>query len=120
MTFPAADAGNVHVVRADLATGSVRDVVGGERQVQRMSAVAAADAIAFVATDLLVPGDISLCRWDGSDERRLTRVNEPLLSDLSWPRVERRTFHGSNGEPLDGWLVRRPTAADGALLLPNM
>jgi dipeptidyl aminopeptidase/acylaminoacyl peptidase len=112
VTFVAADAGSAHVVRADLATGSVREIVGGERQVQSASAVAAADVMAFIATSPHVPSDVYVCRWDGSHERRLTQVNDHLLSQLVLPRVERRSFDGAEGEAVDGWLIR-PAAGDG-------
>ncbi len=106
VTFVAADAGNAHVVRADVATGAVRAVVAGERQVLSVSAAITAGRFAFVATDPHTPSDVFVCRWDGSDERRLTRVNEALLSRLSLPRVERRMFTSPHGEPIEGWLIR--------------
>src|SRR5262249_7937996 len=49
---------------------------------------------------------------DGLHERRLTQVNDQLLSQLSLPRVERRSFDGAEGETGDGWLIR-PAAGDG-------
>ena len=112
VTFVAADAGSAHVVRADLATGAVREIVGGERQVQSASAVAAADEIAFIATGPHMPSDVFVCRWDGLHERRLTQLNDQLLSQLALPRVERRSFDGAGGETVDGWLIR-PATGDG-------
>jgi dipeptidyl aminopeptidase/acylaminoacyl peptidase len=112
VSFVVADAGNAHLVRAQVSTGEVRTVVGGERQVQFADAVPAARAAAFVVTAPGVPSDVFVCRWDGSEERRLTCVNEALLSNLSLPRVERRTFSGPNGDPVEGWLIR-PATGDG-------
>jgi dipeptidyl aminopeptidase/acylaminoacyl peptidase len=112
VSFVAADAGNAHVVRAHASTGEVRTVVAGERHVGMADAVAAAGAMAFIAADPHVPGDVYVCRWDGSDERRLTHVNESLLSELSLPRVERRTFNSPNGKAVEGWLIR-PATGDG-------
>ena len=120
VTFVAADAGNEHVVRADAETGAVRVVVGGERQVAFADPVAAAARIAFIATDPHVPGDVYVCRWDGAEERRLTRVNEWLLAELALPRVERRTFPATNGESVEGWLVRPPDAAKPRPLLVDI
>jgi len=118
LTFVAADAGNIHVVRASAVDGSVRSVVAGERQVLSASAAAAPGRIAFVATDPHIPSDVYVCEWDGADERRLTRVNEALLSRLALPRVERRAFRSPQGGTLDGWLIR-PSArgAQGASLV---
>jgi len=112
VTFIAADAGCEHIVRADVARGTVRAVVAGERQVQSASAATAAGRIALVATDPSTPSDIYVCRWDGADERRLTRVNEALLSRLALPRVERRAFKSPHGETVQGWIVR-PAHGEG-------
>jgi dipeptidyl aminopeptidase/acylaminoacyl peptidase len=104
VTFVAADAGSQHIVRADVTTGRVHPVVTGERQVIISSAAEKAETIAFIATDPSTPSDVFVCGWDGSGEARLTRVNEVLLSTVSLPRVERRTFEGAHGASLDGWL----------------
>ena len=106
VTFVAADAGCAHIVRADVGTGAVHTIVAGERQVQSAGAAAAAGRMAFAATDPQTPSDIFVCRWDGSGERRLTRVNEAVLSRLALPRVERRTFTSPHGEAVEGWLIR--------------
>jgi dipeptidyl aminopeptidase/acylaminoacyl peptidase len=120
VTFIAADAGRAHVVRADVATGMVRAVVAGERQVQSASPASAAGRIAFGATDPHTPSDVFVCRWDGSDERRLTRVNEALLSRLALPRVERRVFKSPHGETVEGWLIRPVNGQGWAPLLVDI
>ncbi len=111
VTFVAADAGSAHIVRADVATGTVRPVIAGDRQVARASAASRARRIAFVATDPLLPSDVFLCQWNGAQERRLTHVNEALLSGLRLPRVERRTFTSPHDGTIDGWLIR-PASGD--------
>lgn len=101
-----ADAGNLHVVRASAVDGSVRTVVGGDRQVQHVGAAPAADRMAFAATDPRTPSDLYVCRWDGSGERRLTRLNEAVLVRWNLPRVERRAFATLQGGTVEGWLIR--------------
>jgi len=107
VTFVAADRGNVHVVRGAVADGSVRPVVGGGRQLWWLHA--AAGRLAFVASAPTEPGDVWVAAWDGSDERRLTRVNAGLLDGLALPRVERRAFASPHGGTLDGWVVHPVT-----------
>jgi dipeptidyl aminopeptidase/acylaminoacyl peptidase len=103
LTFIAADAGNVHAVRVAVADGSVRPVVGGERQLGPPSA--GGGRLAYAAGAPAEPGDVWSAAADGSDERRLTRVNEVLLDRLGLPRVERRAFPSPHGGTIDGWLV---------------
>lgn len=111
LTFTVADAGNLHAVRASVSDGRVQPVVTGERQVTSASLIAE-KRIAFVASEPLNPNDVYSCAWDGSDERRLTRVNESLLKQLALPRIERRTFDNPNGGTLEGW-VTLPVKSDG-------
>jgi dipeptidyl aminopeptidase/acylaminoacyl peptidase len=115
VAFIAADAGNAHVVRASVPDGAIRPVVTGERQVT--SASFALGRVAFCATQPDNPGDVYVAGDDGEGERRLTRVNEALLSGLAWPRVERRTFAGPNGASLEGWLYRPQEGAAPAPLM---
>ena len=117
ITFVAADAGSQHIVRAEVATGSVHPVVAGERQVLRASAAERAGTVAFIATDPHTPSDLFVCTWEGARERRLTRVNATLLSEMSLPRVERRTFESPHGEPVEGWLFRPVNGAAPSPLL---
>lgn len=117
VTFIASDAGRTHIVRASVADGAVQPVVGGARQIMGMSAQPGAGRIAFIATQPDNPADLYLCNWDGTDERRLTRINEPLLARLILPRMERRTFESPNGVTCDGWLVRSVTGGEPTPLL---
>jgi dipeptidyl aminopeptidase/acylaminoacyl peptidase len=118
LTFAAADAGNVHVVRVAVASGHVGTVVGGERQLGALGA--GGDRLAFVAGTPGDPGDVVVTAWDGSGERRLTRVNAPLLDDLALPRVERRAFPSPHGGTVDGWLVHPTSGARRAPLLVHV
>ncbi|HLW61720.1 MAG TPA: S9 family peptidase [bacterium] len=117
VTFLAADSGNIHIVRARVGGGSVRTVVGGERQVMSASAVPGPGRIAFVATDPQLPSDVYACRWDGSEERRLTATNDAVLSQLALPRVERRTIASPHGGVVEGWLIRSKAGSAPAPLL---
>ncbi|MHB8733027.1 MAG: S9 family peptidase [bacterium] len=111
ITFLAADAGRVHVVRVSVPDGAVATVVGGDRQIQ--SVTEAAGRLAYTATDPHIPADLFVSAADGSDERRLTRANDAWLSALAIPRVEHRRFSSPHGGELDGWVThpvdgRRP------------
>ncbi len=120
LTFVVSNAGNLHAVRAAVADGMVQPVVTGERQITSLSAMAATGRIAFSAGQLDNPGDAYLCAWNGSEERRLTRVNESFLAGLTLPRVERRTFDSPNGGTIEGWLVRPVTGTGAAPLLVHI
>ena len=114
--FPMADAGNVHVAEVELATGSVRALVSGERQVTSFNRHAGSGRIAFTAAELSHPGEVYL--RDSAGERRLSNVNAEWLTDRLLPRVERREFASPHGGTIDGWLMTPPeTTAPAPLLL---
>ncbi|HEV2124932.1 MAG TPA: prolyl oligopeptidase family serine peptidase, partial [Chloroflexota bacterium] len=115
VTFMAADAGNIHIVRAHIDSGTVEPLITGERQVT--SASFAAGKIAFSATDGLKPADVYVTGDGSTGERRLTRVNDALLREVRMPQVERRTFDSPNGGTVDGWLYRPPEASGATPLL---
>ena len=120
VTFVAADAGNAHVVRAEVSTAAVRTVVGGERQVLSASAGEGAGRIAFAASDPHLPSDVFTCRWDGGDEQRLTRINVPELSQWALPRVGRRAFSVPDHGTVEGWLFQPSAGAGAAPLLVDI
>lgn len=103
VTFIAGDRGNAHLVRAAISDGSTSVIVGGERQIAWASARAGL-GIAFAAGDLAAPSDLYVSAWDGSGERRLTQLNNELLSQLAPVHGERRTFKSPHGGTLEGWL----------------
>ena len=103
VTFIAGDHGNAHLVRTAIADGSTSVVVGGERQIVYASADAGS-RIAFAAGDLAAPSDLYVTAWDGGGERRLTQLNEEILSQLAPVHGERRTFKSPHGGTLEGWL----------------
>jgi len=116
VTFSVADQGNIRIVCVLVEEGKVGAVVTGERQVTGFSGASAVGRLAFCAVDPYNPGDIYVCAWDGSEEQRLTWVNESILAHLSMPSVEKHTFRSPNGGVIDGWLMR-PVSGEGPMPL---
>lgn len=114
---PFADAGNVHLMEVNTNSGSIRPIIAGERQVLGVSAPARSGRIALIMSEILNPADVFITGRDGFGERRLTRVNEDGFASLDLPRVERRTFAGPNGMPIEGWLTLPPEQHSPAPLL---
>ncbi len=105
VSFIAADAGNAHVARVNIAGGAVKKIVAGERQVTSAHASAATERIAFSATEPANPFDVFVCDADGANEKRLTRVNDAWLTQVELPRTEKRVFKNPNGGTLEGWVT---------------
>ena len=71
--------GSVHLVEGDVAGGSLRTLVGGERVLLDFDG--GGDRIVFTASMPTDPGDVFAV--DGLEERRLTCVNADLLESLA-------------------------------------
>lgn len=93
--------GSIRTV-AEHLTGSDfdRPYSGGQFSVARDGAVA------FTGGTPLRPADVWITR--GNDARRLTRLNEPLLSTKKLGDVQKVEVRSFDGLPIDAWLVTPP------------
>jgi dipeptidyl aminopeptidase/acylaminoacyl peptidase len=95
--------GDAHVVRARVSDGKTETVVGGERQVTYLAA-APGKRLAYAAGDPRDPSEAFVADPDGKNERRVTRLNDELLSELAAPIPVRRVFDTPNGK-IEGWVI---------------
>jgi dipeptidyl aminopeptidase/acylaminoacyl peptidase len=97
--------GEVELVRVALVGEESHTVVaGGTRVCVPLSAHGR--RVLFAAFGFTEPGDLHLLDLAAAEERRLTRLNADLLSDLELPAVVPLRFEGSDGEPVEGWFLR--------------
>jgi dipeptidyl aminopeptidase/acylaminoacyl peptidase len=110
---PVQTGGEVAVVR--IAPGGEEShsvVAGGARACVLLSAQGR--QLLFAAFGFTEPGDLYLVDLDTGDERRLTRLNEELLAELSPPTVVPLSFPSIDGTPVEGWFLR-PAGAKAPL-----
>lgn len=62
----------------------------------------------FGVSTLNDPLDLFIANIDGSDECRLTQLNADLAATLNQPTIERLWFSGSDGVPVEGWIMCPP------------
>jgi dipeptidyl aminopeptidase/acylaminoacyl peptidase len=106
--FQVDEAGNVPVYRVR-RDGTTEIVVGGDRQVTGFDA--AAGTLAFVATTATQPTELYAV-VDG-EERRLTRLGEPFVRDVTLASPERFTATSADGTEVEAWFLRPPDVAAG-------
>ncbi len=117
--------GTTHVYAAKPEGGLLpRRVTEGDRHVYAFSLDRAGHTLALGVSDPAIPGDLyaqSLGEngangQQGGEQggeqgpRRLTNLNESLLSEVELARQEEFTFTGSDGWELQGWVMRPPRA----------
>lgn len=106
--FQVDEAGNVPIYRVR-RDGQAEIVVGGDRQVTGFDA--AAGTLAFVATTATQP--IELYAVVDGEERRLTRLGEPFVRDVTLASPERFTAMSADGTEVEAWFLRPPDVASG-------
>ncbi|MBA3944342.1 MAG: S9 family peptidase [Herpetosiphonaceae bacterium] len=99
------EGGTVRIVRVALrGQEEVVPVVTGDRACVPLDLVG--DKLLFAASRLDNPADLYCCTGVGSDEQQLTHLNDDVLSTLELPAVEHLQFHGTDGVPVEGWLLK--------------
>src|SRR5207245_10167613 len=72
--------------------------------------------LAYTAADPRDPSEAFTTNWDGTGERRVTRLNDALVAELGAPVPARRTFDTPNGR-IDGWVIAPAGATPAPLLV---
>jgi dipeptidyl aminopeptidase/acylaminoacyl peptidase len=109
--------GSSHLFRVPIG-GSVEQVTSGDRRLDGISFTRDGSRMVFEAGDPTHPGDIFVASIDGSNERRLTRSNEALLSELRLQSTERVLFRSADSTPIEGWVMVPPDYDPGARRYP--
>jgi len=52
------------------------------------------------------PANLFISKLDGSGETQLTHINQEFLSEIDLPEIDQLEFKGSDGEPVEGWLMK--------------
>ena len=111
--FTAQDQGYVIVFHAALG-GEVRAVSGGQQALQLNSVDAKAELGVGVLSSFHEPGDVVAIPLSGGETssgetvRKLTAVNQDLLSGKRLGEQEEIWFKASDGQSAHGWLVKPP------------
>ncbi len=103
--FSSGIGGNTHLFRVLTAGGAVEQVTQGDRMLNGISFSAATDRITYAATDPTHPAEIFAARIDGSQEKKLSSVNDALLKSLQLSRAERLLYPSKDGTQIEGWLL---------------
>ncbi|WP_110928139.1 S9 family peptidase [Bacillus massiliglaciei] len=103
--FLASEHGSTSIYQVTLDK-QITTVAGGKRQVYSFSTDSDQKRLIYAVSQPNIPGDLFVSAISGSDEQRLTEVNEDLLQkkDLSIP--EDFYFTAKDGTKLQGWMMK--------------
>ncbi|MBT9154497.1 MAG: Dipeptidyl-peptidase 5 [Firmicutes bacterium] len=110
--FLASDRGDTHVYRVSPMTREVLQLTTGHMHMQSMSCSADGKRISLAASAHLYPTDLFL--WEHERPlRRLTEVNQALLSEVALSEPDEFWFKGAEGWDIQGWLMKPTNFAPG-------
>ena len=98
--------GETHLFRVEAKDGKLTQVTRGARSVRLVDINERTRRIAYASNDFKHLDNLFVAALDGSDERRLTSLNEKLWSQLQFAGIERMTYKGADGWDIDGFMVK--------------
>ncbi len=102
--------GDGHLFRMAAAGGAPVQLTKGERAFAGFSFSEHFDRIAYVAQDPTHPYEAFSAGIDGSGEKRLSKLNDALLSEVDLNPAERIHFPSKDGTSIEGWIVKPRSA----------
>jgi dipeptidyl aminopeptidase/acylaminoacyl peptidase len=97
--------GTTHLFRVSPAGGPVTQVTTGERRLSGFSYDRPLTKMAYQVGRFEAPSEIWVATIDGKNERQLTHVHDPFMSEVALSRAERLQFKSADGTPVEGWLL---------------
>lgn len=103
--FGVEDQGDVPVYRVPAAGDAAERVLGGERWLMSLSIAADGSRVAFSSSDPTHPAEVGVANADGTDERRITGINDALTEEIAFQKPERFQYD-RDGFTIDGWVIK--------------
>ncbi len=92
--------------RFEFMPGSaVRQVTDGRRWLSEFATDASGQRMVYIGTTASRPPELFVANADGSDEARITRHNDALLSQVLLAAARPLEFASTDGQKLEGWIV---------------
>jgi len=110
--FTLSDSGRYDLHKVNPKSGRIEPVVAGSFLIDDFSV--RKDVIAYLKVTETAPAEV----WvkDGHGDRKVTNLNDALLSELKLSTPEHFEYQASDRKKIDGWLMRPPIAKEGERL----
>ncbi len=108
LIFMSGDEGDTNLYTVPVEGGTPALTVAGRREVVAFDVAHKSGQIGFVACTPERPPDLYTAAMDGSNERRLTDVNQKLLGKKQVMPVEEVWYSAHDGVEIQGWLIKPP------------
>ena len=98
--------GENHLFRVDVPAKIVAQVTSGARAVRSVDFNFASGKMVYLVNDFKQLDNLYIADLNGSNERRLTNLNEALWKQIQFADVERFTYKSADDWDVDGFLVK--------------
>ena len=103
-------AGTVSIYRIALeGDADVQPIIAGERACFLLDM--GQGKLVYSVDDINATPDVYIANLDGSDERRLTHINDEFMADIILPEYQNLHFQGVDGAAVEGWYVKPTNGA---------
>ncbi len=103
--FTAGIGGENHLFRAAADGSGVEQVTRGERRLGGLTMDDRMSRIAYLVGRFDAPSELFVANLDGSGERQLTHVHDPLTQEIAFSSAERIHFASYDGTEIEGWIM---------------
>lgn len=104
--FTSSNRGATQLCRVPSDGGSVEQLTGLKRRVSGVSLSPNGSTFAAVIASATESGDLYLLNSDGSNEQRITHVNEEFLDELALSEPEEFTVKSADGTEVQAWVMK--------------
>jgi len=111
----AQDVGQRAIFAIDAASGAPRTIVGAGHN--GSLALAAGERLIYSKDHLKSPAELWTAKLDGTDEKRITRINDARLAAVKLGEPEQMSFRGAGGDMVFTYIVK-PVDFDPAKKYP--
>jgi dipeptidyl aminopeptidase/acylaminoacyl peptidase len=96
-----------NIYNLSLADGAIKEITN---TVQDYTAVNYVSDKLLVATQMSIshPAEIWTINPENGQQAKISSVNDELMSQVKWGRVEERWFKATDGSPLHSWIIYPP------------
>jgi dipeptidyl aminopeptidase/acylaminoacyl peptidase len=98
--------GEIQAYRLNPNSGKFAALTSGPRACTHADVNPGAHTMAYVVNDFQHPDELYASDDSGAHERRLTNINAAITGQLQLQEVEKVSFKGADGWPIDGFFVK--------------
>ncbi len=106
--FLASDSGSTQIYKIPSSGGSVSQITSGDRRISGMSINSDGSKLAYISATGTEPGNLYIADTNGSNERRLTNLNDEFLEGIALQQPEEFWVKSTDGTDVQGWILKPP------------